>query len=102
MVEDQNFQNFDYLLLFCTSLKNCKVSGTITKSQSFGYSPFSAPSTRSLIYCLTNYAGTEDEFLNTLTLSKTAWENVNSDTDNPPPSGNSCQEYVHSVGWSYD
>ena len=48
-----------------------------------------------------NYAGTETEFQKTLTLTATAWNNVNSDTDNPPPSGSSWQEYAQIIGWSY-
>lgn len=93
------------MLMFCTNLIHCifkaDSKGSITTTQNFKYQKFDAESVRSIFYYMNDYAGTVTEAQRTLTLTKTAWNNVNADTDNPPPSGNSWQEYAQILGWSY-
>lgn len=61
---------------------------------------FDALSVRKLIGCLERYAGTDDEYTYTFTISPLAWANVNADTNNPPPQGDTWQAYVQTLGWN--
>ena len=64
------------------------------------HAPFDAPTSRSLIKCLENYIGTENEYIYTFTLTETSWLLLNADTNNPPPQGDTWQAYVQTLGWN--
>ena len=73
--------------------------GTIGKSIEFPHSPLTIDSCKSIINALKNYADTDYKLQYKLTLKNTVWEALNS--AEAPPSGNTWQEYVQSLGWLY-
>ena len=81
------------------SLKNITIYGTIGTSIDFRWSPLTVKSCKSIINALKNYAGTSKALSNKLTLKSECWTALNE--AETPPSGNTWQEYVQSLGWLY-
>lgn len=82
-----------------SSLTNLKISGVIGKSLSLSSSPLSVESAKSVINALKNYAGTSNNLKYKLTLKPAVWTALNN--AEAPPSGNTWQLYVNSLGWNY-
>ena len=83
----------------CKLLEKITIEGTIGRSIEFPHSPLTVDSCKSIINALKNYAGTTNELKYKLTLKNTVWEALNS--AETPPSGNTWQDYVQSLGWLY-
>jgi hypothetical protein len=81
-----------------SSLTNLKISGVIGKSLSLSSSPLSVESAKSVINALKNYAGTSNNLKYKLALKPTVWTALNN--AEAPPSGDTWQLYVNSLGWN--
>lgn len=81
------------------ALANIKISGTIGRSFTMSSSPLNVKSAKSVINALKNYAGTDKELTYKLTLKSTVWTALNN--AETPPTGDTWQEYVQSLGWLY-
>lgn len=89
----------DTVLANNTALKNITIEGVIGKSINLGASQFlTAESLKSVIFHLKNYAGTDEEFKNKLTLNWDAWNVLAADS--LPPTGTTWKEYIQSLGWN--
>lgn len=83
----------------CNDLTDIDFEGLIGCSVTFQWSPLTAKSAINVITHLKNYAGTDSEFANTLTLSsktKTALEAEGATS----PNGNTWAEYIKDIGWN--
>ena len=83
----------------CANLKTLNASGVIAISLSFSACPLTAESAISIINCLKNYAGTENEFAHTITLhanTKTTLDALGAVS----PNGNTWLEYANDKGWN--
>lgn len=83
----------------CTRLKNLTAGGTIAHSINFSWSPLTAESAKSLILCLKDYAGTDDEFVNSITFSETTLALLEAEGATSP-NEDTWLEYVASIGWN--
>jgi hypothetical protein len=89
----------------CTSLANIVFEGEIAKTISFQYSPLTVESMKSVISCLVNYLGTDNEAKHTLTFTSACWEALEASTspyeDGLTDDENlSWRDYVmDSLGW---
>ena len=88
-----------YVFYGCSKLVNIKASGTIATTISFSYCPLSVESAKSIINILKNYAGTDNEYTYKLTFKSTVWTALNE--AEAPPTGDTWQEYVQTLGWLY-
>ncbi len=82
----------------CVSLTNVVFEGVLYASLSFQWSPLSVESLKTLILCLEDYAGTQNEGTKILTLKdecKSALEAEGATS----PNGNLWTEYVSDLGW---
>ena len=88
----------DSVLASNQNLQNVTVEGVVGKSLNLvGTYNLSADSMKSIILHLKNYAGTDGEFANKLTLGAGAWERL--DADSTSPTGTTWKEYVGTLGW---
>lgn len=55
-------------------------------------------SAKNVIYALKNYAGTDKEFVYTITFHAYVWEKL--DADQTAPGGLTWRQYVNSIGWN--
>lgn len=89
----------DSVLATNPNLQNVTVEGVIGKSLNlFGTYNLSADSMKSIILHLKNYAGTDGEFANKLTLAADTW--IRLEADSTAPDGGTWKEYVQSLGWN--
>lgn len=89
----QMFQN-------CNSLTDINVEGVINQTISFSYSPLTAESAKSIISCLENFTGTENEFLYSISFSETTWSYLDAEGDTASPFGTSWRDYIQLLGWN--
>lgn len=82
----------------CSALANLKITGTIGKTITLSACPLTVESAKSVINALYNYAGTTDELKYKLTLKSTVWTALNN--AETPPTGDTWQDYVVSLGWN--
>ena len=96
---DTPISGFSKLFDNCTALKNitfdCIIEGA---SISFLWSPLSVESMKNIILHLQNYAGTNKEFLYTVSFNSTCWDAL--EADSSAPDGGTWQEYVFKLGWN--
>ena len=81
-------------------LNNLILHGTLSKSLNVGGLYLTAESGISVITALENFAGTDNEFTQTLTLSATAKANLEA-LGATSPNGNTWLEYIGDKGWLY-
>lgn len=96
--EEQNFtQTFGYAY----SLKNIVFEGVIGRNISLKHSDkLTVESVKSLISCLKNYKGTENEYIYTVTLHENVWALLDAE-GNASPDGTTWREYVqNTLGWN--
>jgi hypothetical protein len=95
----ENVTNYGYWFNHSSKLKEVRFAGTIAYSLSMsGCSVLSVESMKSIISCLKNYAGTENEYTQTLTFPAARWTAL--EADSTAPNGDTWQEYVGSLGWN--
>lgn len=94
-----NGAEFNNTFYGATKLQNIQFENFIKKSISFSSCPLSVESCKNIIEHLYNFAGTTNELKYKLTLKSTCWTALN-ETE-APPSGETWQEYVTSLGWNY-
>lgn len=93
---DQAFtQTFDG----CSKLKNVTFEGVIGRTISFSASPLSVESMKSIISCLKDYSGTENEGTYTVTFSSACKDALDAE-GNTSPNGNTWREYASDLGWN--
>ena len=81
------------------NLKNITIEGVIGKSINLASShSLSAESAISIIEHLKNYKGTDEEYMQKLTLSSYAWNRL--EAHSTSPNDNTWKEYVSDLGWS--
>ena len=94
----QTFANtsFGYL----NSLEEIRFKGVIGKTINFQWSTkLSVKSLKSIISCLKNYKGTNDDGVNKVTFAEVCWTAL--EADSSAPDGGTWREYVGNVlGWS--
>ncbi len=78
--------------------KNVVFEGLIIKDVTVQNAPFTADSAKSLIGCLKNYAGTDEELKYTVSLNSGIWERLNA--SGAPPSENTWEEYINTLGYN--
>lgn len=81
-------------------VKNLILHGTLSRSLNIGSLPLIAESGISVITALENFAGTDNEFTQTLTLSATAKANLEA-LGATAPNGATWLEYIQLKGWLY-
>ena len=82
-----------------TSLTRVSFEGTIWKSIYFQSCPLLPASMKSIISCLSNFAGTSNEGLNTIKFSDACWTALES--SGTAPDGGKWKDYVFStLGWN--
>jgi hypothetical protein len=91
--------NWNSPFIGCIRLKEIRFGGVIPKSIKFPSSPLSVDSMKSIITHLKNFAGTADEFLNSLTLTS-ACKTLLEAEGATSPNGNLWTEYVADLGWT--
>jgi hypothetical protein len=99
LIIGENTRLTDTMFGYASELNYIGFEGVIAKTITLSYSPLIAESAKKLIMCLKNYADTDYELQYRLTLKSTVWEALNS--AEAPPSGNTWQDYVYSLGWNY-
>ena len=82
----------------CTKLANVTIEGVIDQSISFSPCPLTVASMKSIISCLKDYSGTENEGDYKLTFSSTCWDTL--EADSTSPTGTTWREYVQNLGWT--
>ena len=80
-----------------TALKEIRIEGLIIKDFDIKKAPLTAESAKSIINHLKNYAGTDEELTYKLSFLDTVWTTLNE--SEPPPSEDTWEEYVNSLGW---
>lgn len=86
-----------YTFQGCSALANLKIGGTIGKTLPMSACPLTVESAKSVINALKNYAGTDEALTYKLTLKGSVWTALNE--AEVPPSGDTWQDYVSSLGW---
>lgn len=104
ILEDNNDITSSYVTFTNTfagmsRLANITFEGPIRRDISFSSSPLTVESAKNIIEHLENYTGTTKELTYKLTLKSTVWTALNN--AEAPPSGETWQEYVTSLGWNY-
>jgi hypothetical protein len=90
---------FSNTFRYNVALKHIIFEGTIGTSLDLKESSLlDVESAKSIINCLKNYSGTDSEYAYTVSLSGDVWTALNADST--PPSGNTWQDYVYSLGWN--
>lgn len=90
----QMFQN-------CSNLVSIKISGVILWSISLSHSlNLNTESAKSALIALKNYAGTENEFVNSITFHSNVWDRLDAEGETSPD-GTTWKAYVDSKGWNY-
>ena len=82
----------------CSSFTTITFEGVLKTTMSFVYSPLTVESAKSVISCLANYAGTENEFTYTISFSETTWGYLDAE-GNASPNGTSWRDYIYLKGW---
>lgn len=82
----------------CRSLRDLVAKGVIWFSVNFQWCPLSVASMKSIISCLKNYAGTENDGAYTVRFSDTCWAALESDST--APDGGTWKDYVRNLGWT--
>lgn len=81
-----------------TKLANVTMSGTIGNSIYFQYNPLTVDSMKSIISCLKDYVGTDNEGVNAVKFSSACWEAL--EASGPAPHGGTWQNYIIAIkGW---
>ena len=99
LIISENTRLDDSMFGYASELNYIGFEGVIAKTITLSSSPLIAESAKKLIMCLKNHAGTDYQLKYKLTLKNTVWEALNS--AETPPSGNTWQDYVQSLGWLY-
>jgi hypothetical protein len=94
-----NYNIWHQSFLFCTSLKEIKITGFISANFSVKQSPLNVESAKNVINCLVNYSGTENEFLWSVSFSTSTLELLEAE-GNTSPNGGTWAEYIGSLGWN--
>lgn len=81
-----------------SKLQNLTIGGVIGKSISIPSSVLTLESAKSVIMHLKNYAGTDNEFVYTVTFHANVWALL--DADDTAPNGLTWREYINSIGWN--
>lgn len=81
------------------ALRNITIEGEITGSFAIARSPLTNESMKSIITHLTDYSGTDNEFVYTVSFLSTSWENLDAE-GNTSPNGNTWREYINDLGWN--
>ena len=97
--KDGTSTSFNNTFYGASRLTNIRFEGVINRDINFAQSPLSVESCKNIIEHLCNYAGTTNESKYKLTLKDTSWADLNE--AEAPPSGDTWQEYVYSLGWNY-
>lgn len=86
----------------CTKLANITFEGVIDKSISFSLSPLTAESMKSIITCLKDYSGTDDEFTYTVTFKSSAFEALEAEGATAEYDGVTCTwaELIDNKKWN--
>lgn len=80
-------------------LKNIVFEGVITESINLSWSPLTVDSMKSVISCLKNYAGTENELTYKVSFTEACWEAL--ETSGAAPDGGTWADYVqYALGWT--
>lgn len=82
-----------------TALTDIKLTGVLAKSLSFAYSPLSVASMKSIISCLKDYSGTENEFKYTVSFTSACKTALDAE-GNTSPNGNTWRQYASDLGWN--
>lgn len=97
IVRDDGSNTFSGWFNGCGSLKNITFEGCIGKSINLSYCPLSVDSMRSVISCLKDFSGTDEENSYTVKFSDACWEAL--EADGPSPLGNTWAEYIANKCW---
>lgn len=95
---------FTQTFQLCSALEQITFVGEIGQDLAFPSSPLNGSSIISIIKCLVNYTGTEEELTHTLTLTDAAWANLEAIDSTPADEGiafnGTWREYIASLGWN--
>lgn len=100
ILSNKGTQIFTFPFNSTVSLKEIRVEGVIGTNFKFNYSILlSVESMKSIISCLKNYAGTENEYKYTITLKASPFETLEASGE-IPPSGNTWAEHIDNLKWN--
>ena len=97
-LDNHQFTEFLNTFTSATALKNIKFENLIGKTISLGQSPLSVESAKNVIEHLVDYSETQYNMTYKLTLRYDVWTALNN--AEAPPSGDTWQLYVNSLGWN--
>lgn len=81
-----------------SKLTNITMEGTLAFSINFSWSPLTVDSMKSVISCLKNYAGTENESVYKVSFTEACWEAL--EASGTAPNGGTWRDYVmYTLGW---
>ena len=96
---DGGSTSFNNTFYGASKLENIRFEGAINRDINFSSCPLSVESCKNIIEHLYNFAGTTSELKYKLTLKSTCWTALNE--AEAPPTGETWQDYVNSLGWNY-
>lgn len=100
MLNGSGEQKHNYTFYNCKKLENInEIQGKIGRTASLESSPLTVETAKRVINALVNYKGSASELTYKITLNRTVWEALNE--AEAPPSGNTWQQYVETLGWLY-
>lgn len=92
---------YNQMFTHCNNLVSIKISGVILWSISLSYSlNLNAESAKSALIALKNYAGTENEFVNSITFHSNVWDLLDAEGETSPD-GTTWKAYTDNKGWNY-
>lgn len=96
---DGGSTSFNNTFYQASKLENIIFEGAINRDINFSSCPLSVESCKNIIEHLYNFAGTTKELTYKLTLKSACWDALNE--AEVPPTGETWQDYVYSLGWNY-
>lgn len=102
IVSNDGNQNFTQTFNNCSKLKNIIFEGVIGRSISFPVSPLSVDSLKSIISCMKDYSGTENEYTYTITFKTSAFNVLESEGATAEYNGTACTwaELIDNKKWN--
>ena len=99
MMENTNIGSDNDPFLGATKLSELYMTGVLAKTIKFSSCPLNVASIKSIINCMKDYSGTENEYTYTITF-RTAYFNKLEAEGTTSPNGNTWAEYIDDLKWN--
>lgn len=101
LISNKDTQWYNNMFNGCWVLEHCPVEGEIGKSITINQpSKLNNESAKSILTCLVNYTGTDNEFANTVQFHADVWTRLDAEGETSP-TGTTWKKYVEDKGWLY-